>query len=1058
MSPIAFDSGSIQSTLELDRTPFQQGLEQARADADRFTRDAVTARLEVDKDGADETMTRWRRDQSDRSVDVTIKADADDRSAAAAGKKVGDTASAAAKTSTASGMSGMGALIAAGVVAGAPLVGAALIGGVGAAFIGLAAVAQHSNDQIQASFHQLTADVTSQARVLTSDTVPGLTAALQLADREVQTLGPRMAGAFQAVNPEVITLTSGLVNMVNGVLPGLVNALAAGQPVALGFATMLDELGVAVGQSLTSLSVHADAFGVAFTSAGRIVADALGAVTVLVNDLGQVWANSSAGIEQGLNGVLGLVTGLASGAMPVLTEALNVVSGALSEITTFLSPLDGLLGGVAAGALVAWAAFKGAGLVTSGVQSLSEGLLGLATRLDAVAPRAATAMTGIAALGETFAGPLGIAMAAATIGLGLLANAQQQAAQRAQAHASMVQSLSSALQQSSGVIDANVRSQVAQQIQSDKSYSTFQSLGISLSQLTDIALGNTGSFNQLHQQLQNNITAGTTLAQSGEQLIPVMDGQATRSAAAQKSLDSLRTTLGDASQKNRDLTAATTGATVTMSPLQQAFQTLASSTANADQKTQSFNSTVAILIGNKLGVQQSLLSFQLQVDALSQSITNNGRTLDANTQQGQTNRQAILNAMQAALQHQQAVFQQTGSIDAATRALNTDEGALESNAVKVFGNRDAVDSLLNSVGGLPGQYAGAAAAADDFATRTGTAIGHIADKTISVNAYGTFFESWDDPVTGQRHVQTVRMNAAGGYIAGPGGPTDDRIPAMLSNGEYVVNAASTARYAPLIEAINQNRLATGGMPIPVAHFAAGGPVIGFNYNNAVDDLGGEANDWSTLVDSLAAQMMQQAMLTMAAPGPGGGVVQWAPVILQALTMLGQPASWLGTVERRMNQESGGNPNAINLWDSNAAAGTPSIGLMQVIGPTFDAYAGPLAPLGIYNPLANTYAGLNYALHRYGTLDALNQPGGYDNGGDLMPGYTVAFNGGRRPENVRTAEQEDAITTRLDRIERVLSTGAGVTVQQTFHGQQWNAEESAAAAARQMTAALRELRG
>ena len=42
----------------------------------------------------------------------------------------------------------------------------------------------------------------------------------------------------------------------------------------------------------------------------------------------------------------------------------------------------------------------------------------------------------------------------------------------------------------------------------------------------------------------------------------------------------------------------------------------------------------------------------------------------------------------------------------------------------------------------------------------------------------------------------------GGQVFGQGGPRSDRIPAMLSNGEYVVNAAATARTLPLLNAIN----------------------------------------------------------------------------------------------------------------------------------------------------------------------------------------------------------------------------------------------------------------
>lgn len=147
---------------------------------------------------------------------------------------------------------------------------------------------------------------------------------------------------------------------------------------------------------------------------------------------------------------------------------------------------------------------------------------------------------------------------------------------------------------------------------------------------------------------------------------------------------------------------------------------------------------------------------------------------------------------------------------------------------------------------------------------------------------------------------------------------------------------------------------------------------------------------------------------------GGGVEQWRPQVLTVLKMLGQPASWADTVLRRMNQESGGNPNAINNWDINAKNGVPSQGLMQTIPPTFAAYAGPFASRPITDPVANIYAGCNYAIHRYGSLAGMNRPGGYalggivptlyDKGGVLNPGRTFVENRTRQPELVLTREQ------------------------------------------------------
>jgi SLT domain-containing protein len=140
---------------------------------------------------------------------------------------------------------------------------------------------------------------------------------------------------------------------------------------------------------------------------------------------------------------------------------------------------------------------------------------------------------------------------------------------------------------------------------------------------------------------------------------------------------------------------------------------------------------------------------------------------------------------------------------------------------------------------------------------------------------------------------------------------------------------------------------------------------------------------------------------------GAGVQRWARVALQALQMLGQPPGDLGVVLAQMQTESGGNPLIVNKWDSNWAAGTPSVGLMQVIGPTFAEWAGPFRNVGPFeygtsvNPLANIYAGLNYAIHRYGAAwtRVLGQGHGYAFGtASAVPGWALV--GERGPELVR----------------------------------------------------------
>ena len=111
-----------------------------------------------------------------------------------------------------------------------------------------------------------------------------------------------------------------------------------------------------------------------------------------------------------------------------------------------------------------------------------------------------------------------------------------------------------------------------------------------------------------------------------------------------------------------------------------------------------------------------------------------------------------------------------------------------------------------------------------------------------------------------------------------------------------------------------------------------------------------------------------------------GVEQWRTTVIRALKMEGEYSA--ANVKRtlfQMQTESGGNPKAINLWDSNAKKGIPSKGLMQVIDPTFRAYARSGFNKNIYDPLSNILASVRYAKSRYGSLSKAYRGVGYSKG-------------------------------------------------------------------------------
>lgn len=160
-----------------------------------------------------------------------------------------------------------------------------------------------------------------------------------------------------------------------------------------------------------------------------------------------------------------------------------------------------------------------------------------------------------------------------------------------------------------------------------------------------------------------------------------------------------------------------------------------------------------------------------------------------------------------------------------------------------------------------------------------------------------------------------------------------------------------------------------------------------------------------------------------------GVQQWADIAEKALRLTNQySVSNLNALLMQMQHESGGNPNAINLWDSNAKKGIPSKGLMQVIDPTFRSYAMSPYDSNIYDPLSNMVAAIRYTVSRYGSLYrgwTARGYKGYKNGGMPVNGevYIANENGfgseyiGRMGSNHVVANNQQIVQSVSSGVER-----------------------------------------
>ncbi|MFI9768244.1 transglycosylase SLT domain-containing protein [Streptomyces sp. NPDC052415] len=122
-----------------------------------------------------------------------------------------------------------------------------------------------------------------------------------------------------------------------------------------------------------------------------------------------------------------------------------------------------------------------------------------------------------------------------------------------------------------------------------------------------------------------------------------------------------------------------------------------------------------------------------------------------------------------------------------------------------------------------------------------------------------------------------------------------------------------------------------------------------------------------LIGATTASAATPTVTTAASLGYANNLDGWIRASLQVMAQHGIPGSYDG-IYRNIIRESSGNQYAINNWDSNAAAGTPSKGLLQVIDPTFQAYHVAGTSYDPYDPVANITAACNYAAQRYGSID------------------------------------------------------------------------------------------
>lgn len=218
----------------------------------------------------------------------------------------------------------------------------------------------------------------------------------------------------------------------------------------------------------------------------------------------------------------------------------------------------------------------------------------------------------------------------------------------------------------------------------------------------------------------------------------------------------------------------------------EAIAKLAGKAADANGDVQKLADTLSGLGQGSRDVSGAQIQLQQAIADATKALQDNGATLDISTQKGRDNQTALNGIAQSALALAGAQEVAGASTDVLTATVQGGRDAFIASAVQMGLTQAAAADLANQYGLIPGNVATAVAV-------TGT-------EKASTDVQK--FLDWVSKIPNQR-TMTILVNsqnpnvgfglgdgrAAGGAIYGPGGPREDRVPIMASNGEHMFTAS-----------------------------------------------------------------------------------------------------------------------------------------------------------------------------------------------------------------------------------------------------------------------------
>jgi TP901 family phage tail tape measure protein len=500
----------------------------------------------------------------------------------------------------------------------------------------------------------------------------------------------------------------------------------------------------------------------------------------------------------------------------LLLPAIAAVAGALGDIAGLFGDLPGPAKAVAlaiAAIVASMAALSGATLL--------------------LLPRVAAAKAALVEMGHSSSilrgglqsvvsaiNPWTIGIAAATAGLTIWASKHAEAKQR-------VEELTAAIKADSGAIGENTRALVVNRLEEEGVLEAAQRFGLALEDVTDAALGNEGAVSIANAALQeqgfrlddlneiqlvyrgsteNSESANLEMARAADVLSGAITGtnddlnEATDSAKRQ----------AEALGEDAGAAEETTGALGELPPV---LDDVAGGMEDAATAGEELQEVLEGIAGTALDAEESSLEWLDALAGLSKELTHTTgkqgnltdelkagvKGLNDQTEAGRETRRAILSAAEAALEHGQAVAEQSGSVERGARVVQQHMKELRDQAVAAGVSERAIRNYIAELNLTPREIRtaikllGAEKAKADVSSLAQAIAALPSEKRVSITVSRT---------------EAGRMHAGGMVPRLHGGLASNEFPAILQRGEWVTDARTAARHGRLLATLP--RLHAGG--------------------------------------------------------------------------------------------------------------------------------------------------------------------------------------------------------------------------------------------------------